>query len=429
MTEIEKTVESAEAAHRRAQAEGDKNNEAFRFGRPPSLPKWKPAPPTRREKPADVQLEVLDLNKAKDRVRFIDMPAPIYAGDPNYVAPLRIDILKTLNPAKFPPFKHIEMRAFLAHRNGRPVGRMTAQYDKIYNDYHETTAGWVGYFESIDDPDVAHALFDDGIAWLKDQGMVEVFGPANPTMNYQSGLLIENFERPAVIETLYNPRYYEALFNSYGFGKAKDLYAWWMDVSNGMDSPKRKRILRIAERIKKREGITIRNASVKHADREIELIHELFTAGWQKNWGFAPVPKAEFIELAQDLKKIVVEELLMFVMVDDRPVGFALTVPDINEKLPANGRLLPFGWVNLLFGLKKTKHARLFLLGMLPEYRKRGLESIMIAETALRAQRLGYTSGEVSWTLEDNDLVNRAIESMEGYIDRRWRMFGLDLTD
>ena len=429
MNDIDKTLESAEAAHRRAEAEGKDGAEAFRFGRPPNLPKWLPAPASRRPIPKDLTLEVIDLNRRSHRGRFIDVADPIYEGDPNYIAPLRIAILKALNPKKFPPFKHIEMRAVMAYRGGKPVGRLTCQIDSIYNDYHETNAGWFGYFECIDDPAVAHAMFDDGIHWLKSRGVVEVFGPANPTMNYQSGLLVENFDRPPVIETLYNPPYYEALVTSYGFGKAKDLLCWWIDVSNGMDSPKRQRILRIAERIKKREGITIRNASLKHAKRDIELIHELFTAAWQKNWGFAPIPKEEFVELAQDLVQVIVEELLMFVMVGDRPVGFVLTVPDANEKMPKDGRLFPFGWLKLVSGLRKTKNARLFLLGTLPEYRKRGLESIFIAETTMRGHKLGYHAGEIGWTLEDNDLINRVIESMEAWVDRRYRIYGLDLTD
>ncbi|MEL7372241.1 MAG: N-acetyltransferase, partial [Myxococcota bacterium] len=385
--------------------------------------KWQPA----GAKTDDLQLEVVDLANRAARSRFVEMPHPLYDGDPNYVAPLKIAAMKALDPVKCPTYQHVKMRAVIAHRGGRPVGRMTAQFDTIYNEYHETKAGWIGHFESIDDASVAHALFDDGIQWLKDQGMEEVFGPANPTMNYQSGLLVENFDRPPFIDNLYNPRYYQALFESYGFAKAKDLLCWWVDSTEGMDTKKRQRIVRIAERIKKREGITIRSASIKDADAEIERIHQLFNGAWQKNWGNCPVPKHEFIELAQDLKQVVIEDLLIFVMVDDRVVGFCLTVPNIVEKMPRNGHLFPFGWTKLVFGLKKTKYLRLYLLGTLPEYRKRGLESIMFAETLLRAKRLGYTGGEVGWTLEDNDLVNRAIESMEGHIDRRYRIYGIDL--
>ena len=428
MSDVSDTIESPEAAHRQAEARGEDPDDAFRFGRPPHLTKWQPAPESRAEA-GDVTIEVIDLNKSRDRNRFVDVAEPIYRGDPNYVAPLRISLLKSLNPAKFPPFRHTTMRAVIAYRNGKPVGRLTCQYDDLYNEYHETKAGWFGYFECIDDPAVAHAMFDDGFAWLKSAGMVEVFGPANPTMNYQSGLLIENFERPPVIDTLYNPRYYEALFTSYGLGKAKDLYCWWIDVTNGMSTPKRQRIMKVADRVRKREGISIRSASIKDADREIELIYELFMGGWQKNWGFAPIPRDEFIELAQDLKQVVVEDLLIFVMVNGKEVAFSLTVPDINEKVPKNGRLFPFGWTKLLFGLRKTKFARLYLLGTLPEYRKRGLESIMIVETTLRAHKLGYQGGEIGWTLEDNDLINRPIQTMEADLDRKYRVYGLDLTD
>ena len=437
MSEIEETIESPEALRRKAQAEGLDESDVFRFGRPPSLPKWSQAPASRvsatgassdPSTPA-VRVDVIDLRNKGARTRFIDMPQPIYADDANYIAPLRMAISKELNPDRFPPFKHIEMLPMMAYRGNRAVGRLTVQIDRLYNEYHETKAGWFGYFECVDDPAVAHAMLDKGLAWLKEKGMVEVYGPGNPTMNYQSGLLVENFDRPPVVETLYNPPYYEALLTSYGFGKAKDLFCWWIDVANGMDTPKRKRIHRISERIKKREGISIRHASIKNADREIERIHELFMACWQKNWGFSPIPKAEFMELAQDLKQIIIEELIIFIIIDDRPVAFSLTVPNVNEKMPRDGRLFPFGWTKLAFGLKKTQFARLYLLGTLPEYRKRGLESILISETVLQANKKGISGGEVGWTLEDNDLINRAIESMEGHIDRRYRILGLDLTD
>ncbi len=429
MSEIESKIESPAAARRRLEEAGRTSDETYRFGHPPSLPKWKPAPATRSAAPSDLEIEVIDLKNNRDRGRFVDMPLPLYKGDPNYIAPLRLDIMKFLNPSKSPIFRDTEMRAIIAHQGGRPVGRLTCQVDSNYNAYHETKSGWFGYFESIDDPAVAHGMLEDGLSWLKERGMVDVFGPANPTMSYQSGLLVENFERPPFIENLYNPRYYESLFTSFGFGKAKDLLVWWIDVSNGMDSPKRQRVQRIADRIKKREGITVRNASIAQADREIEHLYELYMACWQKNWGFAPFSREAFVELAQDLKQIIVEELLLFVMVGDRVVGFCLTLPNMNEKFPKNGRLFPFGWTKLLFNRTKTKHARLYLLGMLPEYRKRGLEAIMFSETTLRGQRLGYQAGEIGWTLEDNDLINRAIESMEGYVDRRYRVFGLDLTD
>ncbi|MCB9655527.1 MAG: N-acetyltransferase [Deltaproteobacteria bacterium] len=413
------------------------DREAHRFGKPPTdLPAFLPGPATRVEREGrevrakrtgDVRIETLDLAKRKDRARFVDMADGIYRGDPHYVAPLRLHLMSFLNPAKNPAFENLDVRPIIAVRDGKVVARIIAHVDRAYNAYHDTQAGFFGFFESIDDRSIAHAVLHEAAQWLKDRGCREVFGPMNLTSNHQMGMIVENFDRPAFIEEPYNPSYYPALFESFGFGKAKDLFVWWIDIAEGMTTEKRQRIKRIAERIRKKENITVRQADPARLKEEIEKLFKIYVGAWEKNWGFVPLSRREFEYLVEPMKDIMIPEMVLFVEVAGEPVGFCATLPNIHEKLPKDGRLLPFGWLKLLRGLKKTKHMRLYTLGMLPAYRKRGLESIMFSETLERGQRLGALGGEIGQTLEDNDLINRAIESMEGRLDRRYRIFGMTL--
>lgn len=414
-----------DAPRRSLAADGDAEN--FRFGRAPeNLPFLEPAPESRVVEDSGVRVVDLDLRKRSDRALFLDMADPIYADDPNYISPLRMQFMKFLDPAKNPAFENLEHRALLAMRGEEPRARIIAHVDRAYCAYHGTSTGFFGFFESYEDRAAAHALLAEATGWLRSKGMVEVFGPMNFSTNHQVGLLVENFGRPPFVEHTYARPYYESLFTSFGFGKAKDLLVFMIDTAEGMSTPKRQRILKVAERVKKREGIIVRPANLKDAKAEIQRMYDIYMKAWEKNWGFAPASRKEFDFLMSDLATVAVADLVLFVEVNGRTVGFSATLPNVNEKMPRNGRLFPFNWLRML-NLKKTRSGRLISLGVLPEYRKRGLETIMFAETLLAGQRLKWEQGEIGWTLEDNDLINRAIESMEAWIDRRYRILGLRL--
>jgi GNAT superfamily N-acetyltransferase len=403
------------------------DREEHPFGAPPpDLPSFEPAPPSRSSARAGIEVEAVDLSSGRDRRRFMNVPDPIYAGDPNYIAPLRLDQNKFLNPEKNKAFRYLDVRAFIARKNGKDVGRLTAQVDHNYERHNGRRVGFFGFFESTDDSAVAHALLEDGFRWLQAQGCVEVFGPASFTLSHQAGCVVDNFSRPPMIEEGYNPPYYEQLFTSFGLGKAKDLYIWWIDLDDGNDTPKRRRVAKIADRIRKREGVTLRPGRLADIEAEIGRIFDIYISAWEKNWGFAPPDREEFLDLAEPMKQIVIEDLCLFVEVEGRPVAFALTLPNVNEKLPKDGRIFPFGWTKL-FGLKKVSTGRLWTLGTVPEYRKRGLESMLFVQTVENCRKHGIMGGEIGWTLEDNHLINRAIESMEGRRDRTYRIFGMKL--
>lgn len=405
-----------------------RDSEEHPFGKPPKdLPPASVVPSSRVTDRAGIRIETIDLAKKSDRAKFLDMVYDVYRDDPNYITPLRMERMKFLDTANNAALKALTIKAMLAYRGDRIVGRITAHIDRAYDQYHGVKAGWFGFFECIDDRAVAHALLDEAVTWTKEQGATEIIGPSNFTTNHQVGLLVENFSRPAMIEMTYNPAYYEALMTSYGFGKAKDLYAWWIDVTKGLEDPKVARVYNLSEKVKKRAGVTIRGANMSKFEEEVALIFDLYNGSWQRNWGFVPVSREEFATIAKDLKQIIVDSLVLIVEDKGKPVGFSVTLPNVNEVMPKDGKLFPFGWYKLLTGMKKVKSGRLFTLGILPSHRKRGLESLLCIETALRVKELGIPGGEIGWTLEDNDLINRACETMGATLNRRYRLLGLNL--
>lgn len=392
---------------------------------PRNLPRW--TGPAVAASPA-VELVELDLGRRADRKTFLDAGDAVQQGDLNYISPLRLERMRFLDTRENAALASLDVCALVARRDGKLVGRVTAHIDRAYNDYHQARLGWFGFFDCIDDVGVAHALLDRAVSWVKERGMQQIIGPNNFTTNHQVGMLVENFARPPMVEMTYNPSYYERLVTSYGFGKAKDLLAYWIDVSAGLEDAKIRRFHQVSEKVRERYGLNLRGARMTDFEAEVARLFGLYNATWQKNWGFVPVTEAEFKNIARDLKQIVVDELVL--IVEDRagtPVAFSVTLPNVNELMPKNGRLFPFAWWRLLTGMKRIKTARLFTLGVVPGHRKRGIEAMLCIETALRANRLGYTAGEIGWTLEDNVLINRTVESFGGQLDRRYRLFGLDI--
>lgn len=387
------------------------------------------AQPARKLTPQDTASAASDVvitpvQSSQDRDAFVMFPYALYKDDPNWVPPLIMERKDFLNPKKNPWFEFGTVELFLARRNGEVVGRIAAVNDPRYNEFHGTKYGFFGLFECIDDAGVARGLFDAAAQWCRAQGFSSLMGPVSFSTNYECGTLVEGFDAPPVVMMAYNPRYYPALFEANGFGKAKDLWAW--ELSSAVEPPEK--VARIAEKIRQREGITVRAARLDDFENEARKIKDIYNAAWEKNWGFVPMTEKEFDHLARDMKQIVVPDLLMIAEVKGEPVAFSMTIPDANIAYKAaGGRLtkygLPIGLVKLVLAARKIKRLRLITLGIKAGYRRRGLDAILYLDTLRTARRLGYTGGEISWTLEDNDLVNRAIESMGGRKYKTYRMY------
>jgi len=372
--------------------------------------------------PPDVTITLVQSSTDKDA--FVKFPYALYSGDPNWVPPLEVERKDFLDPRKNAFFEFGKVELFLARRGGSVVGRIAAVNDPRYNDFHKTQLGFFGMFECINDAGVARALFDAAAGWVRVQGFRAMMGPVNFSTNYECGVLTEGFDAPPVVLMAYNPRYYPELYEACGLTKAKDLWAW--ELSSSVPPPEK--VARIAEKLRQREGITVRHVNLKDFDNEVRRIKDIYNSAWEKNWGFVPMTEAEFDQLAREMKPLVVAQLLLIAEVKGEPVAFSMTLPDANSALKAaGGRLttfgLPIGLVKLVLASRKIKRLRLVTLGIKEGFRRRGIDAILYLDTLRTARQLGYSGGEISWTLEDNHLVNRAIESMGGRKYKTYRLY------
>jgi GNAT superfamily N-acetyltransferase len=373
---------------------------------------------------ADLTVEAVDNPKARDE--FIAYQFVIYKGDPCFVPPIIAERRDFLDRKKNPFLQHAELELFLARRDGRTVGRIAAVVDVQYNQFHNTEYGFLGMFECENDPAVAGALFDAAGAWLKKKGMKAVMGPVNLSFNHDCGLLVEGFDVPPAMMMPYNPRYYEALFTKNGFKKAKDL--WSYELSTQVAPPEK--VVRVAEKVRVQDGVRVRPLDMKNLAEETRRIKSIYNAMLERSWGFVPMNEDEFDLIAQRLKPLVQvrPELCLIAEVKDEPVAFSITLPDSNIAMKAaNGRLttwgLPIGLARMLWAMRDIDRLRVLLLGVKPGYRRRGIDALLYLDTLRAARDLGYTGGELGWTSEDNDLINRAIESMGGRRYKTYRLF------
>ena len=370
----------------------------------------------------DVLVQVAATGLERDR--FIRFQDEIYRGDPNYVPPLLMERHEFLDARKNPFFRHADVTLFLATRQGQPVGRIAAIEDRNYNAFHGTKAAAFGLFECVDDPGVAAALLAAVRNWARWRGLTSLIGPMSFSSNHEIGLLVDGFDEPPFVMTAYNPRYYADLLLACGLKKAKDLYCFWRSAR----TPPPERFVRVADKIKSHAGITLRSLDMRSFEAEVGRIKGIYNSAWEKNWGFVPMTDAEFDKLARDLRPLVRPELCFIAEDQGEPVAFSLTVPDVNQALRrVGGRLtsfgLPLGLAKLLWYQRRITKVRLLALGIKEGWRRRGLDAVLIVETIRRTGQLGYEGGEVGWTLEDNDLINRAIEGTGAQRSRVYRVF------
>lgn len=356
----------------------------------------------------------------KDRDQFISFLWTIYEGNPYWVPPLWMDRRKLMNKKKNPFYQHADAEFFIAERDGAMVGRIAAIVNHNHNKEHNETMGFFGFFECVNDQGVANALFDMAKSFLKQKGASAMRGPANPSVNDEYGLLVEGFNVTPTLLMPYNPDYYPKLIETYGFKKSKDLYAYLLS----QETVYSEKLERVNNLVKERNKLTFRSLNMKNFDKDVLLIKELYNRAWEKNWGAVPMTGAEIDAMAADLKPVIVPDLVIFAEAKGKPIGFALSMPDINIALKYNkkGRLLP-GLVRLFLHKKEVNIVRIIALGVLPEYAATGAAGVLFYETAVKAKRLGYQYGEASWVLEDNVRMVKAAEMMKGKISKRYRLY------
>lgn len=370
-------------------------------------------------------IEIFSVSSKSDLKKFLKFPWLIYKDNPHWVPPLLYDIKKVLNKKKNPFFNHADIELFLAVKDGSVVGRIAAVKNDLHNKEHNDKVGFFGFFECINDQEVADKLFDTAAQWISEKGLNAMRGPANPSVNDVYGLLIDGFDDQPRILMPYNPKYYMDLMDNYGFQKAKDLYAWKISKEKMETNDKIKRVADIAL---KRSNATIRPLNMKDFNNELEKVKFVYNKAWEPNWGFVPLTDEEIDALAADLKPLVDPNLVLFLEIENKTVGFALTMPDYNFIFKEmNGRLLPFNFIKLFTKRKTIPWARIIILGVIPEFQKRGLDAALYYEIMVRAEKRNIVRGEASWILEDNDMMNRGAETMRGDLYKKYRIYEKEL--
>ncbi len=374
-------------------------------------------------------VKIRKVENEPDRMKFIKLPWELYKGDANWVPPLIFDVRKNLNPAKNPFFKHAEMDLFLAEKDGKLVGRIAAIKNDNHNKFHKDNAGFFGFFETIDDEEVSDLLLDAACQWCKEKGFDEVLGPVNPSTNDECGLLVDGFDSSPVFLMTYNPKHYQAKIENFGFEKAKDLYAYDIPKEVINDEKVMNKLNRMAELIKKRYNVTTHFIDMKNLSSEVRKIEEIYNSAWETNWGFVPLTTEEFDYMAESLKMVVDPDLVMFAEVDGKPAGFTLSLPDFNQVLKKmNGRLLPFGLFTILLNKKKINNLRVIIMGVKPEFQKKGIDSVFYLETIKNGNKNGYRGAEISWVLEDNMPMRMTAEKLGAKIYKTYRIYRKSLA-
>jgi GNAT superfamily N-acetyltransferase len=346
------------------------------------------------------------------------------AADPAWVPPLLIDQKARFKPS-YPFYEHGEVASWLVRDDhGVALGRICAIHNRAHNEFQQDQMGFFGFFDCVDDPAVAKLLMDEAAKWLQARGRTSMQGPMNFSTNEECGMLIEGFDTPPVVMNTHNPAYYNRLMEQCGMSKAMDLLGY--ELRQGELSP---RISQLAEKLERRLAVTTRAFNPRDFRGEVKRFEALYNRIWERNWGFVPMTSAE-VKFMADALKMVYDPRLFYFAINARgeDVGFIFGLPDINVLFKKmNGRLFPTGIFTLLLGRKRLTRSRILTMGILPDYRNRGLDAVLYHRCYERGTQAGYSWGEFSWMLEDNKLINDAMIAMGAHLYKRWRIYSRPL--
>lgn len=372
-----------------------------------------------------MDIEIKEVSTKREKLQFIKSQWKFYKNDPNFVPPVISDRFKLLDTETNPFYKHSELKLFVAFdHTGEVLGRIAGIINYNHNKTHNDKVGFFGFFESINDHNVARKLFESVENWLYKRGYDTVIGPENPSMNDEVGLLIDGFDSPPVIMMTYNPRYYIDLIENAGYAKAKDLYAYLLEP-NTFTSEK---MLRLQELIRQRYEVNIRQvdfSNKKNFWRDVEILKEIYNSAWVPNWGFVKWTDEEFNFIAKDLKLIADPRLALIAESKGKVAGFGLALPNINECLIHNRNGSTLGALyHILTKKKKIQFVRIIALGIKPEFQRTGIDSVLYYELGTRGINIGYRNGEASWVLEDNEMMNKGLTStMKAKLYKTYRLY------
>jgi len=373
-------------------------------------------------------IEIKKLESKSDIKLFIKAQWLFYENNPYFVPPIIVEEMKNFDKEKNPLYEHADYQLFIAEQDNKIVGRIAAIENKRHNEIHNDNVGFFGFFECINNQNVANKLFDTAKEWLLERGKNIMRGPTNPTFNDVIGFSVDSFDLPPVILSPYSNFYYLQLCENYGLQKAKDLFAYKLENHNYRSE----KLIRYHNLIQQRSKANIRQISFKNKTqliKDITTLKELYNSAWEKNWGFVKMTDKEFDFLAASLVQVGKEELTLIIEIENKPVGFALVLPDINQALIYNkrGSMLGAGWC-LLTKNKKINTCRIIVLGVIPEYRKQGLEVLLYQRIGDAALKMGIPTGDASWILEDNEMMNRGLtQTMHAEKYKTFRIYEMNI--
>lgn len=356
---------------------------------------------------------------SQDEARFVEYLYRRYRGHPYWVPPLRRDERNRVSRDRNPFFEHADLALFLVRRGRAIVGRVAAIDDGRHNEIHRENVAWFGFFEA-EDEEAASALLTGAERWAAARGRDRMRGPVNPSLNDSAGFQIDAFDTRPFILMPYSPPEYPRYVERAGYAKVKDLYAWLLDL----DIDPGARLNRIADRAERHHAIRVRTVDMRDFDAELRRLQHVFVEAWKDNWGFVPPTEREFAQAARELKAVIDPRIVLFAEIGGELAGVVAALPDFNQVLiKMKGRLGPMGLWWYLRRRSLITQGRLFLLGVLPQFRHTGLSAVLIREACRRGVAAGYRRGELSWTLEDNDAINHGIAATGAVRYKTYRLY------
>ena len=373
-------------------------------------------------------LEIREVSGKRALKTFIQVPWSIYKDDPNWIPPLLIERKGALSPGN-PYFQHADWRAWIAYRNGKPIGRISAQVDQLHQKQYEGRVGFFGLIEAPDDDAVFQALLETAENWLRDKGMRQILGPFNLGINQELGILVDGFDTPPYIMMGHSARYYGEAIERCKYRPAQDLLAYEIDNSTLT-------IPRIMQALldKSAERVNVRPLNRNNKTADLEIMRDIFNDAWENNWNFVPFTREEFKAVGKELLMLLPPDFIQIAEIDGQASAFVALLPNINEAIAdLDGRLLPFGWAKLVWRLKKEfpKTARVALMGVRQKHQNTrfgpALAFVVIKAAMDAATSRGLERVEMSWVLDHNKATRNIIEGIGGEITKRYRMYEKDL--
>ncbi len=370
-------------------------------------------------------MKILHVTSRSDLKRFIDLPYELYKKDPVWVPPLLEDQFRQFDLKRNPMLGHCEYALFLLEENEKIIGRVAAFIDRLALETWKEPIGLFGYYECIEDLTVSNLLLETAATWLRNKGMTKMRGPWS-FISHEWGLVLEGFTPSPVVMTPYNPPYYIDHLASFNLEKIKDLLVYYISIKEGYTIPGR--IMTLTDDVVRRYGVHVRHVDMKNYDKDVQSFIDLSNRSLINNWGYTSVTREEADAIARDLKPLIQPKGIIFAEdAEGKPIGFVITLPDINRILKSlNGHLFPFGWLKLRLGIPKLRNYRLYALGVIPEYHRKGIDSLLY-RALCESLYAPDTWIEINYVLEDNAPMNNAIHKLNAKPLRKYRIFEKEL--